>query len=44
MKYGTEFVSGVMLQWQSGRQVVLWPRAPSQTKLDFPAFVHPKRP
>ncbi len=44
MKYGSEFVSGVMLQWQNGKQVVLWPRASSQTRVVFPAFVHLQKP
>jgi branched-chain amino acid transport system substrate-binding protein len=44
MKYGPAFVSGVMLQWQNGKQVVLWPRASSQTKLGFPSFIHLQRP
>jgi len=44
MKYGPEFVTGTMLQWQNGKQVILWPRAASQTKISFPAFTHLQRP
>jgi branched-chain amino acid transport system substrate-binding protein len=44
MKCGPEFVSGTMLQWQNGKQVVLWPRAAAQTKISFPAFTHLQRP
>jgi branched-chain amino acid transport system substrate-binding protein len=44
MKYGPEFVTGVMLQWQNGKQVTLWPKAAAQTKVSFPAFTHLQRP
>jgi branched-chain amino acid transport system substrate-binding protein len=44
MKYGPEFVTGTMLQWQNGKQVILWPRAAPQTKISFPAFTHLQRP
>jgi branched-chain amino acid transport system substrate-binding protein len=44
MKYGPEFVTGVMLQWQNGKQVTLWPKAAAQTKPSFPAFTHLQRP
>jgi branched-chain amino acid transport system substrate-binding protein len=43
MKYGPQFVSGTMLQWQNGRQVILWPKATTQTKINFPAFTHLRR-
>jgi hypothetical protein len=33
-----------MLQWQNGKQVILWPRAAAQTKISFPAFTHLQRP
>src|SRR6202795_3795799 len=38
MKYGADYVSGIMMQWQNGKQVTLWPRAAPQTKVSFPAF------
>ena len=44
IKYGPEFVTGVMLQWQNGKQVTLWPKAVAQTKVTFPAFTHLQRP
>jgi branched-chain amino acid transport system substrate-binding protein len=44
MKYGPEYVTGVMLQWQNGKQVTLWPKPSSQTKITFPAFTHLQRP
>ena len=40
MKYGTDFVTGVTLQWQDGKQVTLWPKANPDAKIVFPAFVH----
>jgi branched-chain amino acid transport system substrate-binding protein len=40
MKYGTDFVTGVTLQWQDGKQVTLWPKAAPGAQLKFPAFVH----
>ena len=40
MKYGAEYVTGVTLQWQDGKQVTLWPKAAPDTKISFPAFIH----
>lgn len=40
MKYGPEYVTGVMLQWQNGKQVTLWPKASAQIKVSFPTFAH----
>jgi branched-chain amino acid transport system substrate-binding protein len=40
MKYGPEFVTGVTLQWQDGKQVTLWPKPAAGAQLKFPAFVH----
>ena len=40
MKYGPDFVTGVTLQWQDGKQVTLWPKAAPDAKIQFPAFVH----
>ena len=40
MKYGTDFVTGVTLQWQDGKQVTLWPKPRTDAKTQFPAFVH----
>jgi len=44
MKYGPEFVRGIMLQWQDGRQITLWPKSAPQTKVMFPAFTHLQHP
>ncbi len=40
MKYGPDYVTGVALQWQDGKQVTLWPKAAAGAQLKFPAFVH----
>ncbi len=42
MKYGPEYVTGVTLQWQNGKQVTLWPKAAGDAKLAFPPFIHLK--
>ncbi|MDB5361764.1 MAG: Extracellular ligand-binding receptor [Rhodospirillales bacterium] len=42
MKYGPDFVTGVTLQWQDGKQVTLWPKPGTDAKIEFPAFVHTK--
>lgn len=42
MKYGADFVTGVTLQWQDGKQVTLWPKPGTDAKIEFPAFVHTK--
>ncbi|MGO9931170.1 MAG: ABC transporter substrate-binding protein [Steroidobacteraceae bacterium] len=44
MKYGPEYVTGIMLQWQSAKQVTLWPKAAPQTKFSFPAFTKLQKP
>jgi branched-chain amino acid transport system substrate-binding protein len=41
MKYGVDFVSGVALQWQNGKQVTLWPaKEASGAQFQFPAAIH----
>ncbi len=40
MKYGADYVTGVTLQWQNGKQVTLWPKAAPGAKAQFPAFTH----
>jgi branched-chain amino acid transport system substrate-binding protein len=40
MKYGKDFVSGIAIQWQGGKQVCVWPSTICSGKLQFPAFVH----
>ena len=39
MKQGTDFVSGLLVQWQDGKQVTVWPTAVANAKLKFPGFV-----
>jgi branched-chain amino acid transport system substrate-binding protein len=40
MKYGTDYVSGIAIQWQDGKQVCVWPSKICSAKLKFPSFVH----
>jgi branched-chain amino acid transport system substrate-binding protein len=39
MRYGPDYVTGVFMQWQNGKQVCIWPRAKCPAKLEFPDFV-----
>ncbi len=39
IKYGTDFVSGLVVQWQDGKQVAVWPPAVATGTLRFPGFV-----
>jgi len=39
MKQGTDFVSGLLVQWQDGKQVTVWPLSVANAKLKFPSFV-----
>src|ERR1700731_3299733 len=39
LKYGKGPVTGLMLQWQDGKQVAVWPPEVAKAKLKFPAFV-----
>jgi branched-chain amino acid transport system substrate-binding protein len=39
MKIGPTTISGLMLQWQDGKQVNLWPANVANGKLKFPAFI-----
>ncbi|RKK05034.1 ABC transporter substrate-binding protein [Pseudoroseomonas wenyumeiae] len=39
MKYGADFITGVTLQWQQGKQVPVWPARVATGQLQFPAFV-----
>lgn len=38
LKYGPEFVSGMVFQWQDGKQVTVWPKKISDGKLKYPSF------
>jgi branched-chain amino acid transport system substrate-binding protein len=39
LKTGAGFITGLMLQWQNGVQVNLWPADLAKGKLTFPSFV-----
>ncbi|MEH3144565.1 MAG: ABC transporter substrate-binding protein [Methylobacterium frigidaeris] len=39
IKYGPGLVSGMMMQWQSGKQLAIWPEAVANGKLTFPSFI-----
>ena len=39
IKYGPGLVTGVVLQWQSGKQVTVWPRDKANGKIGFPATI-----
>ena len=36
---GKGTITGLMLQWQDGKQVNLWPREVANGKLKFPSFI-----
>lgn len=40
LKYGPGLVTGVDIQWQNGKQVVVWPADKASAKIVFPSFVH----
>jgi len=39
LKVGKGTITGLMLQWQDGKQVNLWPKDVANGKLRFPAFI-----
>ena len=39
IKYGKGLVTGLMLQWQDGKQVAVWPPEVAKAKLKFPTFI-----
>jgi len=39
LKIGPATITGLMLQWQNGKQVNLWPANVANGKLKFPAFI-----
>jgi branched-chain amino acid transport system substrate-binding protein len=39
LKYGADFVSGLMIQWQDGKQVTVWPARVANGTLKFPSFI-----
>jgi branched-chain amino acid transport system substrate-binding protein len=40
LKYGKDYITLVDFQWQSGKQVCIWPLDKCHGKLVFPSFVH----
>ena len=39
LKYGKGLITGLMLQWQDGAQVAVWPKEVAQGELKFPSFI-----
>ena len=39
LKIGPDTITGLMLQWQDGKQVNLWPANVANGKLKFPKFI-----
>jgi branched-chain amino acid transport system substrate-binding protein len=39
LRTGKGYITGLMLQWQNGKQVNLWPKELANSTLKFPAFV-----
>ncbi|GAC1581971.1 MAG: ABC transporter substrate-binding protein [Candidatus Elarobacter sp.] len=39
VKYGPGLITGLVLQWQSGKQVTVWPRDKANGKIAFPATI-----
>jgi branched-chain amino acid transport system substrate-binding protein len=39
IKYGKGLITGLMLQWQDGQQVAVWPKDVSKTEMKFPSFI-----
>ncbi len=39
LKYGKDLVSGLVVQWQDGKQVAVWPPAVAAGTMHFPDFV-----
>ena len=39
MKIGEGYITGLMVQWQNGRQVTVWPQDAAAGKVTFPAFI-----
>jgi branched-chain amino acid transport system substrate-binding protein len=39
IKYGKGLITGLMLQWQGGKQTAVWPKEVARSDLKFPGFV-----
>jgi branched-chain amino acid transport system substrate-binding protein len=41
LKYGPDDVSGMVFQWQNGKQVTVWPAKVADGKMKYPSFSRP---
>jgi len=39
IKYGKGLITGLMLQWQDGQQVAVWPKESAKAQMKFPSFI-----
>jgi branched-chain amino acid transport system substrate-binding protein len=39
IKYGKGLITGLMLQWQDGKQVAVWPKDVAKSEVKFPSFI-----
>jgi len=39
LKYGKGLITGLILQWQDGQQVAVWPPEVAKAKIKFPSFI-----
>ena len=39
IKYGKGLITGLMLQWQDGQQVAVWPKEVAKSDIKFPSFI-----
>jgi branched-chain amino acid transport system substrate-binding protein len=39
LKYGKGLITGLMLQWQDGKQVAVWPKDVARADVKFPSFI-----
>src|SRR6201997_2735156 len=39
IKYGPGLITGLLMQWQDGQQVAVWPKEVAKTQMKFPSFV-----
>jgi branched-chain amino acid transport system substrate-binding protein len=40
IKYGKGLITGLMLQWQDGKQISVWPKEVAKGQLKFPSFIN----
>jgi branched-chain amino acid transport system substrate-binding protein len=39
IKYGKGLITGLMLQWQDGQQIAVWPKNVAKAQIKFPSFI-----